>query len=71
MALGDKCLQLSLGILLVDDLIADVGSIETGDEARCVAERKPLDDLPEEHLDGAGIVRDQHFDSVGQHARPI
>src|SRR5215475_1608190 len=45
MTLGDEGLQLRRPVLLLDDLIADIGTIEARNELRRAGKRQPLDNL--------------------------
>ncbi len=56
--LGDEILQLRLGVLLLDDLVADVGTIEAGDETRRTIQAQSGRDLVAGEVVGGGGQRD-------------
>ena len=58
MALGDEGLELRRRVLLVDDFIADIGPVETGDETRRAGKAQPVDDLAAGQVIGGGGERD-------------
>ena len=45
MTFGDERFELCLGVLLVDDLILNIGPVETGHESRCAIECQLLYNL--------------------------
>ena len=58
MALVDEGLELRRRVLLLDDLVSDIRSIETRDKARRAGKPEPLDDLLSRQLIGGSGQRD-------------
>ncbi len=58
MALADEGLELRRRVLLLDDLVSDIRSIETRDKIRRPGKAEPLDDLLSRQLIGGGGQRD-------------
>ena len=52
MAFADEGLELGRGVLFFDDLIADVGAVETRNEARRAGKPEPGDDFLARHFVG-------------------
>src|SRR3977135_4259883 len=58
MAAREEVFQLSLRVLLVDDLIFDIRAIETRDKARRAGKPEPIDDLLSREVVGRSGERD-------------
>ena len=69
-AVADETQQLGVGVLLLDDVVADVGPVEAGDEGPGVFQHQPGDDfLPGEIVGGGGERNAWHLRKlVGQTA---
>ena len=71
-ALADEGLELGRGVLLVDDLVADVGAVETRDEAWRAGKPEPGDDLLARHFVGGRRQRNARHvgKALGNHGQP-
>ena len=70
-ALADEGLELGRGVLLFDDLITNIRTVETRDEARRTGKPEPGDDLLARHLVGGGGQRDARHvgKAFGEHGQ--